>query len=769
MKHYIFNNKQAFFTIFFLISIYNFAQDKYLYSVDLTTVKNDQLKVELITPYIEQKTIVFSMPKIIPGTNRESDFGRFISEIKAFDAAGKELKVIQQNENQWEIKKAPQLAKITYWVEDIFDTTIENQIYRMSATNINEGENYVISTPGFFGYLEGLKNIPFQIIFTKPLNFYGTTSLIPISSTPIADHFYIQDYNELIDSPIMYNNPDITTLKIGQTEVLVSVYSSLGIYNSKIIAEKLKPLLKATEEYLGGKLPTKKYAFIFYFENPTKTSPLQGALEHNTSSFYYFPEYPVEQMLPHIIDIAAHEFLHIVTPLTLHSEEIQDFDYTTPKLSDHLWLYEGSTEYASDYVQVKYGLNSKEEFLEKLTQKITTSQKQFNDQLPFTELSREAAGKHADQYANVYEKGALIAAMLDIKLLTLSHGRSGLQDVIAQLSTKYGKDKPFKDEELFQEIEIISGLQVGDFFKQYVEGEMPLPLAEYFEKVGVIYSKEVPRDLASLGHIAIGFNQEENAFTIMDISQADEFGKQMGYQQGDLIYSINGQKLNPANAQTIIQQYGQNTKEGSLVKVEIGRKTDAGVYQPIELSASAIVNSVNGKISLKLSENPSTEQLALQSAWLDKNPVNPEDVKSIDQLMKTFYEVISGPAGERDWNRFFSLFSTNAQMMAITPNEAGNKTLVKMTPNEYKKANATIFLKNGFWENEYGRETSFYKNAASIASTYGYSFQKDTSPVQRGMNFINVAKLNGRWYITHVLWNHETAEYPIPKKFLNKT
>src|SRR5437868_3729856 len=38
----------------------------------------------------------------------------------------------------------------------------------------------------------------------------------------------------------------------------------------------------------------------------------------------------------------------------------------------------------------------------------------------------------------------------------------------------------------------------------------------------------------------------------------------------------------------------------------------------------------------------------------------PEDVDTIDHVMAATYDVISGPAGERDWNRFRSLFYKDA-------------------------------------------------------------------------------------------------------------
>ena len=133
------------------------------------------------------------------------------------------------------------------------------------------------------------------------------------------------------------------------------------------------------------------------------------------------PEQTIDQMNQQLRDFAAHEFFHIVTPLNIHSEEIGSFDFNDPKMSKHLWMYEGMTEYFAGSVQVKYGLVSPEQYLQMISQKIQIAG-QFPRDLPFTELSLGALDEHADKYYNVYQKGALIGAALDIELRFLSNG-----------------------------------------------------------------------------------------------------------------------------------------------------------------------------------------------------------------------------------------------------------------------------------------------------------------------------------------------------------
>jgi len=430
-----------------------FGQEGYRYALDLNKVENDRLRVVLETPAITSKTTVYAFPKIIPGTYSISDYGKFIEDLKAFDGQGKPLKVQRMNDNQWKISKANKLKKITYLVDDIFDTNKEHNVYPMAATNIEEKKNIVVNTPGFFGYFDGINKLPVEVSFEKPSGFYASTPLNPVTTSATTDVFKVGNIDELYDSPFMYTIPDTATVKVGNCNVLVSVYSPNKVLHAKEIAGWLGNLLNAAKSYLGGKLPADKYAFLYYF-NPTTNKHafkpgLGGALEHNTSSFYYLPEMPASQLKNTIVDVSSHEFFHIITPLTISSREVKEFNYNQAVLSKHLWLYEGSTEYSSHLVQVKYSLNSVPEFLEKLSDKITASRTQYNDSLSFTGMSKLAATTYANQYNNVYQKGALISACLDILLLHLSEGNYGLKNLTYDLGVRYGKKRYFNDEELF--------------------------------------------------------------------------------------------------------------------------------------------------------------------------------------------------------------------------------------------------------------------------------------------------------------------------------
>ncbi len=588
----------------------------YQYSVDLTKVENDKLEVTLINPKISTNEIVFRLPKTVPGTYSTDDYGRYLSDFKAFDSKGNLLTTNKLDVNSYTIKDAQKLYKISYKIDDTWDSPEikGTKIFEPTGSDIVANKEYSINTHCFFGYFDGMKQVPYQVTFTKPNGFYGATSMVAKSSTATTDVFEMNNYMDLVDAPILYTQPDTTVLKIGGADILVSVYSPNKMANSKEIAANINTLLNAQKEYLGGKLPIKKYAFLIVLSD-SKTMTSFGALEHSYSSFYYLPEASSEALSQTVKDVASHEFFHIVTPLNIHSEEIGNFDYNDPKMSKHLWMYEGLTEYAAGHMQAKYNLITLPKYLDMLRQKISTM-KSMKDNLPFTEMSANVLDKYKNQYMNVYNKGALIGLCLDIKLRQLSDGKYGTQTLMQDLSKTYGKTVSFKDDELFDKIASLTYPEIRQFFATYVEGKEPLPLTDILQSVGIEYVAEATVKQASLGGIAIGFNQATNRLKVANIDKVNDFGKAMGYKANDELISINGKAMDMMSVQAIMNEYSANTKEGEMVTVEVARKNAEGKEEIVKLSAPAILVENKQKNVLKLAENPTAEQLKLRNAWL---------------------------------------------------------------------------------------------------------------------------------------------------------
>lgn len=131
-----------------------------------------------------------------------------------------------------------------------------------------------------------------------------------------------------------------------------------------------------------------------------------------------------------------------------------------------------------------------------------------------------------------------------------------------------------------------------------------------------------------------------------------------------------------------------------------------------------------------------------------------EDVKSIDSIVKSLYDVISGPAGQkRDWDRFRSLFSAKGTLSALVKNRQGEMVLVIMTPGDYISRSGKVIEERGFFEKEVKRESKMVNDIAHVFSDYeSRNKLEEEKPFQVGTNAIQLYSDGKRWYIHSVLW-----------------
>ncbi|MEP4094789.1 peptidase M61 [Reichenbachiella sp.] len=620
------------------LAAYALPEDQYVYTLDLTVVKDDQVQVILIPPKIKEPETTFYMPKIIPGTYSVADYGRFVQDFKAFDKKGRELPVEKTSLNSWKISKSNKLVKVTYWVKDSYDNDVEGEaIFEPAGTNIEEGKNFVINSAGFFGYFENMTRSPFKFNVIRDPKMYGSTGLIalstgqsldqglgleeikPTTTDSRVDTYLTENYDHLIDNPLMYCEPDTSIIKVAGAEVLISTYSPGEVVKSEEVKGAIEQLLMAQKEYLGGKLPVDKYAFICYFTERPVTSV--GALEHSYSSLYSMRNQPINTMIGMFNRFAAHEFFHIVTPLNIHSQEIHHFDFNEPKMSKHLWLYEGITEFFAGNVQAKYGIMSHEQYLGTLQNKMIAASTRFNDTLAFTDLSKYTLDKYPDQYGNVYEKGALIGVCLDLKLRSLSDGKYGVQDMMADLAAKFGKDQAFDDEDLFDIITEMTYPEIRTFFSTYVEGNTPLPYAEMLDLAGVDYKPSEKRMEISMGmpQGTFGYNPELRRLFIANAERLNDFGKAFGLKNGDVLVGINGKEIPLSGIGAFFQGIRAEMKVGEEFTYTVMRQGEDGSEVKLDLTAGIFEVEVEYLHILSLNEEPDESQLAVRNGWLTKN------------------------------------------------------------------------------------------------------------------------------------------------------
>src|SRR5215467_13957232 len=97
------------------------------------------------------------------------------------------------------------------------------------------------------------------------------------------------------------------------------------------------------------------------------------------------------------------------------------------------------------------------------------------------------------------------------------------------------------------------------------------------------------------------------------------------------------------------------------------------------------------------------------------------DVESIDGVVRALYEVISGPAGDRDWDRERSLFLPGARLVPTRPlpgHGAAAAAADVLDVEGYIASRQPMFAVQSVWETEIARQTFVFGSVAHVLSSY---------------------------------------------------
>ena len=576
---------------FFLVTTVSLSAQN-IFFVDLNDRSDDLFKVTLIPEKLTEQNKIFQFASTAPGTYQTMDIGRFVRSFKVYDDKGTELTAKQISTNQWELKEPVKTAKVVYTVAETWDTPMkENPFFAMCGTSI-EDDHVLINGQCVFGYFHGMQKTPIKIKLIYP-NDWSLGTALKINKDGFYDAI---DYDYIVDSPILMGKLTKASTKIENTTVDVFTYSKTGKVNSDQLLSVLEDMLSSTSQFTQG-LPVDHYTFLFHFENFSA-----GAWEHNYSSEYVFKEDPLEgALVKELRSTAAHEFYHVVTPFNIHSELVGNFNFEKPVMSQHIWLYEGVTEWASDILLLRDYLMSLDEYLSEVKTKLIINDN-YDQNISLVDLSLNSTEKQ-DQYASIYMKGAIVGCLLDIRILELSKGTKGLREVLNQLYKDYGVNKAFSENNFFDEFVKRTYPEIADYINKYIRSTEKLPVADYFLKLGIEYKEVVGIDSSRIS-LGFGIGFKDNKFIVTQVEKPSPDG----IQPQDYISKLNGEEVTLQNAQTKFS-FMRNMKVGDTFKLTVLRN---GQEKEIKCAMQARII----KHQFKVLDDATEEQLALRSVWM---------------------------------------------------------------------------------------------------------------------------------------------------------
>jgi hypothetical protein len=153
---------------------------------------------------------------------------------------------------------------------------------------------------------------------------------------------------------------------------------------------------------------------------------------------------------------------------------------------------------------------------------------------------------------------------------------------------------------------------------------------------------------------------------------------------------------------------------------------------------------------------------------------NPGDVDTVDHLVASLYDVVSGPAGQRDWDRFRALFVPDGRLGWIIPESAATKDrparkgdAIFLTPDMFMQQNDSYFKTNAFFERSIVKRVDEFGNLVAVWSTKESRDAKDQAqPSSRGIDSFQIVRAHGRFWIACLIFDDERPGVTLPAKYL---
>jgi hypothetical protein len=130
----------------------------------------------------------------------------------------------------------------------------------------------------------------------------------------------------------------------------------------------------------------------------------------------------------------------------------------------------------------------------------------------------------------------------------------------------------------------------------------------------------------------------------------------------------------------------------------------------------------------------------------------------IETTVLAMYNVMSGPAGRHDWNRFKELFAPEARLIETQRENGGTKTTPR-TPDEFATEAQKVLAEQAMFEHPVSTRIEVAGNIAHVLSRFEARHSStDEKPYVTGVNSIQLVRSGDRWLILTVLTEDVAAE-----------
>ncbi|WP_168396028.1 M61 family metallopeptidase [Acinetobacter indicus] len=502
--------------------------------------------------FLANPTQVLALPTWIPGSYLIREFSKHIEAVKAYDEAGRILKIQKFEKNKWRLFNTDhELITVEYDVY-AYDLSVR-------GAYVDQTRLYVNPACACLG-LEGQedKAIEVEVFLPNELkHFQLATGLVAKSLVKGRYTLKAKNYAELIDAP--FELAEQTRFSFDAAGIPHEfVVSGKHAMNAARMQQDLEKIC-ATEIAMFGSAPFQDYTFM-----TMATGNSYGGLEHPNSTSLITPrddlpkanepEEPSKEY-QRFLGLCSHEYFHSWLVKFIRPDSFVNYDLNREGYTSLLWIFEGFTSYYDDLILLRSGVVNQESYIALLKAQIdrylqnpgraiqTVAESSFDAWVKF--YRQDENSNHAG--TSYYNKGCLVALCLDLGLRLRG---SSLDALMRKLYDNAQQGIQVHERTIYELCQELTGDSWAEQINHLINTTEELPLDQLFPEFGLSYNLKNDKRLPLGLKLA-----DKPEGVLVQAARRDGQAAQAGLSAHDVIIAIDGLKA----SSKLIEQYAKQS------------------------------------------------------------------------------------------------------------------------------------------------------------------------------------------------------------------
>jgi len=516
------------------------------------------VEVEATVPTAGRPDVEVYMATWTPGSYLIREYERNVESVTAANGASA-LAVEKSRKNRWKISTLGARSVTLRYRVYSREMTVRNNWVETGFAMLN-------GAPTFLTLTDRAAR-PHEVRVELPAAWKGVqTPLMPVAGT--ANTFRAEDFDTLIDSPIIIGNPVVREFTVDGKKHALVLEGDTSLFDADRAAADVKKIVEAGREVMGPLL----YPHYYFLNMVTESG---GGLEHKNSFLGMSGRFTTRTHRSYMawLGLVAHEYFHNWNVKRLRPVELGPFDYENENYVKMLWVAEGFTDYYGEVLPRRAGLATRDEFLDGLSDSIEAVQTTPGRQV--TAVNMASFDTWIKQYrpdentsntsVNYYPKGAVIAFLLDAKIRKGSDGQRTLDDGMKWALQRYSGEKGYTPTQFYDVMSEAAGSDLRGWFGTAAESTDELDYTEALEFFGLRFRPVDTRTARAF--IGGGTRNDAGRLVITSVRRGTP-AIEAGLNVDDEILAIDDVRVRADGLVARLDQY----KPGDKVSVLVARR-----------------------------------------------------------------------------------------------------------------------------------------------------------------------------------------------------